>query len=262
MSDEHLNAHSPEVDANNHTRLSIPWVLSRSVSVILSSPVRFLTVAVFAMLPVTVAGLAMATALVAPDFGPSDLGLWCLLTLVDLVLAGPVAGCVIARMVFASERGRPATISSAFADVVRVLPKVLGIGALSALAYTVGTLLCLVPVVAVATFLFLLEPVVIAEKDGVIATFRRCVDLTRGNRVPILLLVLLFGGIASTSGLLIEVLLPHAPEATPGGYFLMSYGIGMLAWMVKAVAAAVAYSMLAGGSNKRGEVTQPSPSLG
>lgn len=259
MNDEQSNAHIPEAGAKSFTRLSVPWVLSRSVSLILSSPGRFLIVTGFAMLPFTVAGLAMATALVEPDFGLSDLGLWCLLTLVDQLLAGPVAGCVIAKMVFASERGTPATISSAFADVVRVLPKVLGIGALSALAYTLGTLLCFVPVVAVATLLFMLEPVVIAETGGVIASFRRTVDLTRGNRLPILLLVLLFGGIASTSGLLIEVLLPHAPEATPGGYFLMSYGIGMLAWMVKAVAAAVAYSVLAG-SNKRGEAIHPSGS--
>jgi hypothetical protein len=142
MTDDPLNAHSLEVDAS-HARLSIPWVLSRSIALILSSPVRFLTVAIFAMLPVTVASLAMATALIDPDFGPVDLGMWCLLTLVDLVIAGPVAGCVIARMVFASEGGTPASISSAFADVVRILPKVLGIGVLSALAYTLGTLFCL-----------------------------------------------------------------------------------------------------------------------
>ncbi len=121
----------------------------------------------------------------------------------DARLGGAIAGfinllasCVLQAALIhgtiSDLNGRKAALGDCLGTGIRFLLPVLGVSILTGLAVGLGFLLLIVPGVLMGLAWCVNVPVVVVERMGVTATFSRSADLTRGNRWPILGLIIAY----------------------------------------------------------------------
>ncbi len=137
-----------------------------------------------------------------------NLSLVSLSFLVSIVIATLYKGMVVS-LVRDVQDGRDSSYGELISAATPVLAPLLGAGVLAALGIGLGLLALLVPGLFLLTIWALIAPVIVIERLGVIAAFRRSRELVRGYGWPVfgailtayLLIIigaLVFGGIAES----------------------------------------------------------------
>jgi hypothetical protein len=114
---------------------------------------------------------------------------------------------------------------------------VLGVVALSALAIVGGLLLLVVPGIVVVLMLYVVVPVAVIERPGVMAALRRSRELTDGYKGALLVIVVALQlGTYGANEMLGDIL--------PVSTFVVEYVVEAIVGVFSAVTAAVAYTLL------------------
>lgn len=119
----------------------------------------------------------------APGFGFFDFGWLAIFALSVIVrLLAPAA---IVYAVFQSLRGRDPSIANSLVVAVSRLLPVLGVTILTTVAIGLGFLLFIIPGLVIIAVLYVAVPPVVVEKAGVGEAIGRSTQLTKGRRLPI-----------------------------------------------------------------------------
>jgi hypothetical protein len=113
-------------------------------------------------------------------------------SMVMMVVSALVQGTMTRATVSACE-GRAATFAESFAAAARVLLPLIGLSILYAIAIGLGLVLFLIPGLILLLMWAVAVPSLVVERQGVMAAFRRSAQLTKGSRLKILALFLVFG---------------------------------------------------------------------
>ena len=128
----------------------------------------------------------------SPEAAVDDLGLQVVVTLVTWLLSFLLIGAVVYGTV-SELRGRRAGLGECVARGVALIPTVLGVAILTALAIWLGSILFLVPGVIALVMLWVAIPVAVVERPGVFASLGRSRALTKGSRWRVFGLIALVG---------------------------------------------------------------------
>ena len=128
----------------------------------------------------------------SPQAGMGDPGLQVVVTLVIWLLSFLLIGAVVYGTV-SELRGQRAGLGECVARGVAVIPPVLGVAILTALAIWLGSILFLVPGVIALVMLWVAIPVAVVERPGVLASLGRSRSLTKGSRWRVFGLIALVG---------------------------------------------------------------------
>jgi hypothetical protein len=99
--------------------------------------------------------------------------------------------------------GKPVDLSSAFSAGLRFFFPLLGLGILMGIGLFFGYLLLIVPGVILSIMWVVAAPVLVAEKRGIMESFQRSRDLTRGSRWMIFAIIVVYFIIAMILGMVI-----------------------------------------------------------
>ncbi len=113
---------------------------------------------------------------------PAAMPLAPILISMALAMLTPIATGALTFGVFQHVRGKQASVSDCLTVGLQRLFPVLGVGILAGIATGLGTLLCIVPGLIIATILAAAVPTAVIEKPGVFASLSRSADLTSGYR--------------------------------------------------------------------------------
>lgn len=207
----------------------------------------------FAMLLVGIPATVMEflTASSNPDdYSGGKVGL-ILITVVAVVVASLAAEVALIRNTLRRIEGESGQAMDHLSEGLRTAPAALGFSLLAGLAMMFGLLLLIVPGLMMATAWAVGLPVLVAERPGVMAVFRRSADLTRGNRWRILGLFCLWIAIAIGAALVIglvtavlSLLLGTFTPAAVGVMAVLNGAFSALGVLVGATAATVLYHEL------------------
>ncbi|MBJ7484699.1 glycerophosphoryl diester phosphodiesterase membrane domain-containing protein [Brevundimonas sp.] len=89
--------------------------------------------------------------------------------------------------------GRKIDLGEAFSAGLKTFLPLLGLAILMGLGLIIGFILLVVPGIILSVMWIVAAPAVVAEKRGVMESFQRSRDLTRGNRWVIFFLALIYG---------------------------------------------------------------------
>ena len=112
------------------------------------------------------------------------------------LLASCVLQAALIHGTISDLNGRKAVFGDCLSTGMRFLLPVLGVSILTGFAVVLGFVLLIVPGVLMALAWCVNVPVVVVERRGVMSTFSRSADLTRGHRWPILGLFVAYGLVA------------------------------------------------------------------
>lgn len=115
------------------------------------------------------------------------------LSRLTLVTAGLLLQLAVIRLALGSFKGKRAGLGACASQAFVSFLPVMGIGLLALVPLGLGLALALAPGAMLAVTWSVLVPVQVAEGAGVIACFKRSVELTRGHRWKILAVFLLLG---------------------------------------------------------------------
>ena len=99
--------------------------------------------------------------------------------------------------------GKPVDLSTALSAGLRFFFPLLGLGIVMGLGLTLGFILLIVPGVILSIMWAVAAPVLVAEKRGIMESFQRSRDLTRGSRWMIFAIVVVYFIIAMILGMVI-----------------------------------------------------------
>lgn len=160
-------------------------VLGKSFSILFGNIVSFMALTVIIFLPLFPFVILFAWLFDSLSAGSVDaasiivLGVVIGLTVMFLYL---VLTATLTYATFQDLRGRRATIGKCLSNGwSRALP-VLGVAVLALIAILVGSILLVIPGLIVLTMLWVVIPVAVVERPGVMASLRRSSELTKGNR--------------------------------------------------------------------------------
>ncbi len=144
---------------------------------------------VFVLLALVMAGLPQAITRYFAQARPAGLGLEASLLSIVFGLVGFIALSVLqAALVhgtLSDLNGKKASFGDCLATGIRFLWPVLGVSILTGIAIGFGFLLLIVPGVLLGLAWCMNVPAVVVERKGVMESFGRSADLTRGYRWPI-----------------------------------------------------------------------------
>jgi uncharacterized membrane protein len=121
------------------------------------------------------------------------------------------AQAIVVHAAFQDLRGRQVSATESFQHGVQRLFPVLVASVLSGLMMVVGLILCLIPGLIAIAALAVVLPACVVERLGPIDSISRSIDLTTGNRWPILGVVVAWGLIVATISGIIGVGMAFAP---------------------------------------------------
>jgi hypothetical protein len=188
-------------------------VIQRTFTAISANWLVFLVSALLLIgVPNVISGLGQTELATAGIFGPGFLFRFVggLLAFVGaIVLQGTVVFAAVNEL-----NGKKIELSEAFSAGVRTFFPLLGLSILMALGLVLGFVLLIVPGVILGVMWIVAAPAVVVERRGVMESFQRSRDLTRGHRWKIFALGLVYvlaasiigaalggAGAAATSGL-------------------------------------------------------------
>jgi uncharacterized membrane protein (DUF485 family) len=98
----------------------------------------------------------------------------------------------LVRSSILDQNGQPADVGGSIALAIRLLLPMIGLTILSSILIGIGFILLIVPGVIVYLMLIVAVPALVEERRGVIASMSRSRELTKGSRLTIFGLVVLF----------------------------------------------------------------------
>jgi hypothetical protein len=113
--------------------------------------------------------------------------------------------------------GRKASFAACLGTGLRNALPLLGLGILSAIALVFGFLLLVFPALMMLTAWAVTVPALVTERRGVLESFGRSADLTRGRRWPVFGLLLLFAVASWIIQLVVVIPAGAFASVTPGG---------------------------------------------
>ena len=176
--------------------IEISRVLADTFELIGSRTGAVLVVALITVLPTRLAALAVASYGFAPGTVHSH---WAIIGTVIALMA--VAGALMAMFgqgaligtAIAQQQDRPSHVVDGIADALKRLPILFVVTLLYMLGILFGALFLIVPGVIAAMMWSVTGPVAVAERTGIIATFRRSGELTHNSLWRIFLLMVVSG---------------------------------------------------------------------
>ena len=154
---------------------------------------------------------------VAP-VGAGSLGGFSLMLLLHMLLQAFLNAALSGALVYAvfknltgQKVGLPETIKMGLSRIGDVFV----VGLVSAILIGIGTILLFVPGIIIACILAVAVPVAVVERKGLGDAFSRSAFLTKGSRIQIFVLFLIFGLIAMLIGLVLGVALAAIPVIGP-----------------------------------------------
>ena len=165
----------------------IGGVLARGLGILFRNFVPFGLMAIVLTSPQWIYRL-----IASPEAAVDDLGLQVVVTLVTWLLSFLLIGAVVYGTV-SELRGRRAGLGECVARGVALIPTVLGVAILTALAIWLGSILFLVPGVIALVMLWVAIPVAVVERPAVFASLGRSRALTKGSRWRVFGLIALVG---------------------------------------------------------------------
>ena len=180
--------------------LSFASIIQRGVAISRKHVREILTIAFFACLP----SFFVAYSVYSGQTTETTNILVILFALLSVVFAVLMQGA-ITYIVYRSLRGEAVTIEDAIVCGYRQLFVLLGISLLFGIGVYLGLLAFVIPGIILICIWLVVIPAAVVEKKGVIPSFKRSIELTKGYRWTILGLVILFW--------VIEAILEGMPEA-------------------------------------------------
>ena len=162
-------------------------VLARGLGILLRNIVPFGLMAIVLTAPQWIYRLISS-----PQAGMGDPGLQVVVTLATWLLSFLLIGAVVYGTV-SELRGRRAGLGECIARGVAVIPPILAVAILTALAIWLGSILFLVPGVIALLMLWVAIPVAVVERPGVFASLGRSRALTKGSRWRVFKLIAIVG---------------------------------------------------------------------
>ncbi len=121
------------------------------------------------------------------------------------LLLGPIATAALTYGVVQELHGRRSGLAECLVNGVKRLFPVLGVSIMVGLALMGGMILCIVPGLIVLAMLAAAVPVAVIERPGVRASLTRSMVLTKGFRLRVLGIVLIFSGVGFVLNMLAGV---------------------------------------------------------
>lgn len=211
---------------------SIGAVLARTMHVFKSGAGRFIALAAVPALPVLLPGLVVADPRSVPWY------VWLLAGLLQFFLYFLAQGASVYGA-FQEMRGQRFTLAESLEKCLgRVLP-LIGAAVLSALGLMLGFLVFVIPFFILAIFWCVTVPACVVERLGPIRSLGRSAELTRGARLKIFVLFLIFIVGAWVAGLVLRLV----AAAIGGGMAAIwaSYGLGAVWGALGSVLVTVVY---------------------
>ena len=169
--------------------LSIGKVLSRAFSTWFDHFIGFFVLALILTLP-------MLPLELAPVFSSTGTGAetTLLASLGGLLrsVAGYLLTGVVVLTVFQSLKGESGTIMESVSRVKSKLFSIIGAAILVSIALGIGFLACIIPGIYLALVLVVVIPVIVVEDKGIFDAFSRSNELTKGNRIQILVIYIIY----------------------------------------------------------------------
>jgi hypothetical protein len=183
---------------------------------------------------------------VATQGALSNARLWsAFVSFLQIFTFGSLFSAVVAWIVWNEENGGKPSLAHAMGAALTVVFWIVGVSILRTLAELVGLVMLFVPGVIVILALWVVTPACVVERRGVIASMRRSLDLTRGQRWRLFAMFVVIYLLAAVPGILIGVGATFAGNMLPGARSAVaSWGAGLrAAWsgMIYASCAACAY---------------------
>ncbi|MCA9322873.1 MAG: hypothetical protein KDB53_19185 [Planctomycetes bacterium] len=169
---------------------------------------------------------AVAPYFIEPSTDPFDVMPMLIVLLISMVTQF-IATAAITWGVFEHLAGRSFDLGGFLRAGVRSMWMALSVGSLYGILLVLGLLLCIIPGLFVASVFFVAVPAGVVERKGIGSAFNRSIFLTRGSRLPIVGLCVIYGLIYLAAGFLVTFVFgpgldttgqgPGSAEYTPSG---------------------------------------------
>jgi hypothetical protein len=217
--------------------VTVGEVLSDTFRIFFSNLVPFLLISILVNVPLAVGTIQLA------EGGFSQVVVALSLLLVA-VLGTPLVTSAVTYGVAQELKHREVSIVDCLRIGLSSFLSVLGIAILQGLAVSGGLILCVVPGLIAMVALSVAVPAALEERDGVLASLRRSVDLTEGHRWMIFGVLCVLGLLQA--GLDRLVLLAQPAHASVVGLQIPAALVRTFTTALQATAAAVLYYRLRG----------------
>jgi hypothetical protein len=209
--------------------LDIGRVIQETVAVLGRHFVTFLILALILVgIPRAVVGLVQVAALrdvvATMTFGGPAL-YWGFLGGLVSVVTGAILQASIISGAASDLTGRPVSVGESLRTGLRAFLPLIGLSILLGVALVIGFILLIIPGVLLALAWCVAVPAYVVEQPGVLASFERSAELTRGNRLRIFALGCVFFVIAFIVGLVLGALGGILSFATAGLFVYVNAAI-------------------------------------
>jgi len=223
-------------------RFDIGRVLSAGFGIVSRQAVTLVVlVAIFGFLPAAATFWLTTNILPAPTPGappalPALLQRTAIVELIAIAVGGFgwILQGAVATAALGDLGGRPLGVGAVLARIGPRAPMVYVVGVVATLGILIGTLALVVPGVLLALAWSLGGIVAMVENTG-FGSFRRSAELTRGNRLSLFVILLIWGVVGVVAGLVARIIggvALYAPGATAGVPLWMTLGVQPLATAV------------------------------
>lgn len=201
-------------------------------------PLLFLVLAAGVIVPYEV--IVLATTGVGPfAHGSLSAGVSSLLTLIGLILIGPLVSALHVHAVSEVSEGRKPRMVLVASKGVRVLPVVAAATTIAWLGIGVGFLAFVVPGIILSLRWYVVAQAAAIEQEGWLPALRRSRQLTAGHYRHLIVFVIYVTSITLVPTLLVGFAFGH--ETTTFASFLVGVALQVVTWSVSALAAALMY---------------------
>lgn len=205
------------------TQVTVGSILGRSLNVTLKNFVPFLVIALIFQVP-----NFLFDAFVLQTFEGSTVGK-VLEWIVDMVFGNLVTAAILFG-VFEALRGKSVDIGKCVNVAMSVLVPVIIVSIVSSIGITIGLFLLIVPGIILALMWYVAVPVTVIEKAGLGDALSRSADLTKGHRLTLFVVALLFLIIGSAVTFLVVVPLAATGSALLAGIALLAIAVTIGLW--------------------------------
>jgi hypothetical protein len=108
------------------------------------------------------------------------------------VIAGFLLQAAIVRASIEDLQGQPVQMVPNLVEALKLLLPMIGLAILSSIAIGIGLVLLIIPGIIIYLMLIVAVPTLVEERKGVIGSMQRSAELTKGSRLRILLLLIIF----------------------------------------------------------------------
>lgn len=231
-------------------QFSVGRVVARTFEVFGQNFVPFLILATISIVPAVLLSFVVArfqpVSATPAVFPTLTSGLMMILAgTLQLIMAYFLQGALVQGTV-TTLSGKPASFSECLSTALRRLPRLIGLGILTALVFGLGFLLLVVPGFILITMWAVVGPVCVVEDKTIASCFSRSTELTRNHRWAIFGLLFAFALICLAAGLALLPLAglsrpPHSPLPGNGVYWLANAVVQIITSSIGAVGIASVY---------------------